>query len=156
VVQVTPQVELAHALVQKLRQGEIGGIAFEHVVGIGHSLGAALTQGVTARYVEDFDAVILTGHSAFLNGSGTGFAATAEQISNTVPDRPELRDLPNGYCTFGPIQQTLQFALYFYPHFDTESRCSFPIGQDNDHPLTMRKSSTRISALARATPSAKL
>ncbi|KAF1948117.1 alpha/beta-hydrolase [Byssothecium circinans] len=136
VVQVPLQVELAHALVQKVRNGKIGGMAFQKVVGVGHSLGAALTQGVSRLHPDDLDAVALTGHSAFFEGSGTGFAAAAQQISNTLPDRPELKELPNGYFTLGPVLQALHFAFFYYPHFDTkiftkefEARHSNAIGE---------------------------
>jgi hypothetical protein len=122
IVQLPLQVELAHALVQKLKNGSFGGISFQKVVGIGHSLGAALTQGVSRLHPEDFDAVSLTGHSGFQAGAGTGFAAAAQQIANTLPDRPELKTLQNGYYTLGPIPQTLQFAFFYYPHFDPSSK----------------------------------
>ncbi|KAF2032503.1 hypothetical protein EK21DRAFT_109882 [Setomelanomma holmii] len=117
-LQMSVQKSIAHALVQKLKAGDIGGITFRQVVGIGHSLGAALTQAVSSGYPSDFDAVALSGHSAFFEGSGTGFAAAAQQIANTLPDRAELKGLPNGYFTLGPVLQTLQFAFFYYPHFD--------------------------------------
>jgi hypothetical protein len=122
IVQAPLQVELAHSLIQMLRGGKIGGITFEKVVGIGHSLGAALTQGVSGTYPDDFDAIVLTGHSAFSEGGGTGFAAAAQQIANTLPDRPELKNLPDGYFTLGPVPQALQFAFFYHPHFDTNSK----------------------------------
>jgi len=95
---------------------------FGKVVGVGHSLGAALTQGVSRLHGEDLDAVVLTGHSGFHGGAGTGFAAAAQQIANTVPDRRELGDLPNGYYTLGPVEQALQFAFFYYPHFEERSK----------------------------------
>lgn len=122
VVQVPLQVSLAHELIAKLKAGLIGGIAFEKVVGVGHSLGAAITQGVSGSYDGDFDAVILTGHSGFHGGSIIGFAAAAQQIANTLPDRGGLKGLANGYFSIGPVEQALQFAFYYYPHFDVESK----------------------------------
>jgi len=121
IVQCPLQIELAHSLIQKLRAGEIGGVAFEKIVGVGHSLGAAITQGVSRLHGEDFDVVVLTGHSGFHGGAGTGFAASAQQIANTVPDRDELKGLDNGYVTLGPVAQALQFAFFYYPHFEEES-----------------------------------
>jgi hypothetical protein len=120
-LQMSVQKDIAHKLIQMLRSGNIGGITFRHIVGVGHSLGAALTQAVSGDYPSDFDAIALTGHSAFSVGASTGFAAAAQQIANTLPDRPELKDLPNGYYTLGPIPQTLQFGFFYYPHFDIES-----------------------------------
>ncbi|KAF2869229.1 Alpha/Beta hydrolase protein [Massariosphaeria phaeospora] len=117
-VQVPLQVDLAHALIQQLRNGDIGNMAFEKVVGVGHSLGSALTQSLTARYPEDLDAAILTGHSAFFAGAMAGFASAGWQIAKTLSDRPELGELPNGYFAHAAIPQALQFSFYYYPHFD--------------------------------------
>jgi pimeloyl-ACP methyl ester carboxylesterase len=117
-VQAPIQAELAHVLVQRLKEGKYGGIKFSKVVGVGHSLGSAVTMGTSATHPEDFDAVVLTGHSHFAGGGGIGFAAAAQQIANTLPDRPQLKNLPNGYFTLGPIPQTLQFAFFYYPHFN--------------------------------------
>jgi hypothetical protein len=105
-----------------LRDSKIGGMVFERVIGVGHSLGAAVTQGLSRVYTTDLDAVILTGHSGFHGGSGTGFATAAEQIANTSPDRPELKGLAKGYFTLGPVTQTLHFAFYYYPYFDENSK----------------------------------
>ncbi|KAF2462569.1 alpha/beta-hydrolase [Lindgomyces ingoldianus] len=118
VVQAPLQVELAHALIRKLKGGHLGNLVFNKIIGVGHSLGSALTQGISSSHPEDFNAVVLTGHSGFTGGAGTGFAAAAQQIANTFVDRPEFKHLPNGYFTLGPGHQTLQFAFFYYPHFD--------------------------------------
>lgn len=124
VVQLGLQVDLAHALVQQIQTGSIAGIKFSSVVGIGHSLGAALTQGIASKYPNDFDALLLTGHSQGSEGGAIGFAAAAQQIANTLPDRPELKNLPNGYFSLGPVPQTLQFAFFYYPFFNTTRKYS--------------------------------
>lgn len=121
IVQVPLQVDLAHVMIQKLKLGDIGGIKFTDVVGIGHSLGSAVTQGVASKYLEDFSTISLTGHSQGSEGGAIGFAAAAQQMANTLPDRPELKDLPNGYFSLGPVLQTLQFAFFYYPFFDITS-----------------------------------
>jgi pimeloyl-ACP methyl ester carboxylesterase len=118
VVQTPLQIDLAHVLIQKIKAATIGGIKFTNVVGIGHSLGSAVTQGVAAKYPSDFNALALTGHSQGSEGGTIGFAAAAQQIANTLPDRPELKTLPNGYFSLGPIPQTLQFAFFYYPYFN--------------------------------------
>jgi pimeloyl-ACP methyl ester carboxylesterase len=122
ILQAPLQVELAHALVQKLREDSVGGLSFNKVVGVAHSLGSAITQSMSAIHPDDFDAVVLTGHSGFSAGAGTGFAAAAQQIANSLPDRPEFKHLPNGYFSLGPVPQTLQFAFFYYPHFDPQSK----------------------------------
>jgi hypothetical protein len=119
VVQVPLQVDLAHVLIEKIKAGSIGGIHFNRVVGVGHSLGSAITQGIASKYPEDFSALALTGHSQGSDGGIIGFAAAAQQIANTLPDRPDLKRLPNGYFSLGPIPQALQFAFFYYPFFNT-------------------------------------
>lgn len=118
VVQAPLQVDLAHVLLQKIKAASLGGIKFTSVVGVGHSLGSAITQGIAAKYPNDFSALALTGHSQGSEGGTIGFAAAAQQIANTLPDRPELKKLPNAYFTLGPIPQTLQFAFFYYPFFN--------------------------------------
>ena len=118
VVQVPLQVELTHVLIQKIKNASVGGIKFTSVVGIGHSLGSAVTQGIASKYPSDFNAIVLTGHSQGSDGGATGFAAAAQQIANTLPDRPELKSLANGYISLGPAIQTLQFAFFYYPFFN--------------------------------------
>jgi hypothetical protein len=68
VVQAPLQVSIAHELIQLLRTGGIAGHTFEHVVGIGHSEGSFITNGVTALHPDDLDAVVLTGFSTDTTG----------------------------------------------------------------------------------------
>lgn len=119
VVQAPLQVELAHVLIQKIKSGSLGGIRFASIVGVGHSLGSAVTQSIASKYPDDFSALVLTGHSQGSEGGTIGFAAAAQQIANTLPDRPELKRLPNGYFSLGPAPQTLQFAFFYHPFFNT-------------------------------------
>ena len=63
VVQGPIQVEIAHGLVTLLRSAQIGSLSFKNIVGVGHSAGSTVTNGVTTKYPQDFDAVILTGTS---------------------------------------------------------------------------------------------
>ncbi len=124
IVQASIQVDIAHVIVQKLKSGELGGMPFEHVIGVGHSFGSAITQGVSSRFPDDFDALIHSGTSAFLNGIGIALAAAAQQIANTISDRPDLKELANGYITRGLGVQTLQYGFFYYPEFDPESKSS--------------------------------
>ncbi|KAJ4286482.1 hypothetical protein N0V90_013182 [Kalmusia sp. IMI 367209] len=119
VVQAPLQVDLGHFLIEKIKTATVGGIRFTSVVGVGHSLGSAITQGIAAKYPSDFSALTLTGHSQGSEGGTIGFAAAALQIANTLPDRPELKSLPNAYFSLGPAPQTLQFAFFYYPFFNT-------------------------------------
>jgi len=121
IVQLPFQVDLAHVLVQRLRSGGIGGLKFDTVIGVGHSIGGALTHGHTSKYPDDFDGIILTGHSAYRGGSGIGFAGAAFQIARTIEGREEFKGLANGYYTLGPVEQALQLGFYYYPHYDRDS-----------------------------------
>ena len=121
VIQARPQVEIAHSLIRSLRNGSIAGVKFEHVIGMGHSLGSGITQNVCDVHPGDFDAVVLTAHSWFFGGGlGGGIASGAQQIALTLPDRADLKSRPNGYYILGPMPQALQFGFYAYPYFDRE------------------------------------
>ena len=121
VVQGPIQVEIAHALVTVLRDGKISPFSsFKKVIGVGHSGGSTVTNGVTTKYPQDFDAVILTGTStsaAFVNTALASFDLT---IANTDPSRKFSR-LSNGYLV-QPLQQSIQFPYYRWPNFPPESK----------------------------------
>ncbi|KAL8836469.1 MAG: hypothetical protein Q9170_002902 [Blastenia crenularia] len=119
-VQLPLQVELAHLMVQKLRSGSMisGGLfAVSKLVGVGHSLGGALTQAVAAKYPKDFEALIIQGTSKVTQYAITGVASEALQIANTDPSG-RFKGLADGYHVSGPLPQTAQFAFYRYPGFD--------------------------------------
>lgn len=120
VVQLPLQIEILHALVQNLRNAEIGGYSFKNVVGVGHSLGSAVTQGVAAKYPKDFDALILQGTSTNFNYAFTGVASEDQQIANTQ-SLPRFKNLADGYHTPADNQFALQFAFYRSPGYDPSS-----------------------------------
>ncbi|KAI2625761.1 alpha/beta-hydrolase [Hypoxylon sp. NC1633] len=116
VVQATAQVAVTHALVGLLRNTELGGYRFDKVVGVGHSAGSTLTQGITTQYPQDFDAVILSGTSASAASVPLTMAAFNLINANTDP-APQFQHLPAGFLT----QQSavgIQFAFYRHPNFD--------------------------------------
>lgn len=121
IVQLPIQIEIAHLIVQKLRGGKIGSRSFQKVVGVGHSLGSAITQSVAAKYPKDFDALVLQGTSTFFTYAFTGAASEAPQIANTDPSG-RFKNLADGYHTPGPLPQTIQFAFYRYPGYDPTSK----------------------------------
>jgi len=120
VVQLPLQIEILHVLVQKLPNDEIGGYSFKNVVGVGHSLGSAVTQDVAAKCPKDFDALILQGTSTNFNYAFTGVASEDQQIANTQ-SLPRYKDLADGYHTPADNQFALQFAFYRYPGYDPKS-----------------------------------
>ncbi|KAI4096949.1 MAG: hypothetical protein LQ344_000752 [Seirophora lacunosa] len=122
-VQLPLQVELAHIIVQNLRNASMSDerISVSKIVGVGHSLGGALTQAVAAKYPKDFDALIIQGTAAVTptvaQYASTGVASEAFQIANTDPSG-RFNGLADGYHVSGPLPQTVQFAFYRYPGFD--------------------------------------
>ncbi|KAI4177708.1 MAG: hypothetical protein LQ343_000171 [Gyalolechia ehrenbergii] len=118
-VQLPLQIEIAHLLAQKLRTATISGgrIRVSKVVGVGHSLGGAVTQAVAAKYPKDFDALIIQGTSTATQYAITGVASEALQIANTDPSG-RFKGLADGYHVAGPLPQAAQFAFYRYPGFD--------------------------------------
>ena len=120
VVQGPIQVEIAHALVTLLRDSKIGPISFRKVVGVGHSAGSTVTNGVTTKYPKDFDAVILTGTSTSAAYVNTALASFDLTIANTDPSR-KFAGLSNGYLV-QPLQQSIQFPYYRWPNFDPKSK----------------------------------
>lgn len=118
VVQATAQVAVTHELVGLLRQAEFGGYSFDNVVGVGHSAGSTLTQGITTQYPQDFDAIILSGTSASAASVALTVAAFNFIEANTDP-APQFKTLPAGFLT----QQSaagIQFAFYRYPNYDED------------------------------------
>jgi pimeloyl-ACP methyl ester carboxylesterase len=118
VVQATAQVAVIHELVRLLRSAKLGGYRFDKVVGVGHSAGSTLTQGITTQYPKDFDAVILSGTST--SASSVPLTVAAFNFINANADpAPQFKHLPPGFLT----QQSaagIQFAFYRYPNFDEE------------------------------------
>lgn len=120
VVQGPLHVEVAHALVTLIRTAQIGSYAFKNVVGVGHSAGSAVTQGVTTKYPQDFDAIILTGSSASLSYVTTTLASFDLSIANADPSC-RFSALPNGYLV-QPLPVSIQFPYYRFPNFDPKSK----------------------------------
>ncbi|KAI1121286.1 Alpha/Beta hydrolase protein [Nemania abortiva] len=116
IVQATSQVAATHELVGLLRNAKMGGYHFDKIVGVGHSAGSTLTQGITTKYPRDFDAVILSGTSASAASVPLSVAAFNFINANTDP-APQFKRLPAGFLT----QQSaagIQFAFYRYPNYD--------------------------------------
>ena len=118
VVQGFLQVEIAHALVKWLRTNPIDQYKFSKFVGVGHSAGSTVTQGVTTKYPNDFDAIILTGTSTIATYVPLILAALNFQIANEVSEN--FRNLSNGYLTQANAIG-VQFSFFRYPNFSPTS-----------------------------------
>lgn len=95
IVQAPLELAIAHALVQHLRNGTFG-TAFSSVIGVGHSFGSAITQGLTNTYPSDLDAAVLTGFSVNQTGIATFTAALDLSIANNI-DPVRFANLSNEY-----------------------------------------------------------
>ena len=119
IVQGPLSVEIAHALITMLRRGQIGRQNFSKFVGVGHSAGSTVTQGVTTKYPSDFDAIILTGTSTVPTYVPLSLAGFDWQIANQASQKFE--GLPSGYITQASAIG-IQFAFFRYPNFDPKSK----------------------------------
>lgn len=117
-VQGPMSLEIAHQLIQLLRNGGIAGQTFRHVIGVGHSFGSFTTNAVAVKYPADFDAIVLTGYSTSDGGTLLAFIGGGLTIAaDAVPSR--FGDLAPGYTT-GANMQGLQFSFFREPAFDPD------------------------------------
>ena len=117
VVQTPVEVDIIHELVGNLKAITFDGRGLENVVGVGHSLGSAISQGVTTKYPKDFDAVILTGAPANSTCLNAAFASFSYAPAVSDPSG-RFSGLSTAYLTLGAIPQASQFAFWRYPHYD--------------------------------------
>ncbi|CAL8578033.1 hypothetical protein XPA_003835 [Xanthoria parietina] len=119
IAQAPLHLEILHALVTMLRNGDIQQRKFSNFVGVGHSAGSTVTQGVTTKYPKDFDAIILTGTSTVPTYVPLAMAAFNWQIAAEAS--PNFKGLPNGYFTQAN-SIGIQFAFFRYPNFDPKGK----------------------------------
>lgn len=119
-VQGPVQVELAHAIIEMLRNQTLGDYAFSKVVGVGHSAGCSLTTGITSKYSSDFDAVILTGISAVTEADYSSLVSWNPVMANQ-DSSGRFAAVPDGYFTQS-TKQALHYAFYKYPFFEPASK----------------------------------
>lgn len=123
IVQMAIQVEILHQLTLMLRNGKLG-YMFSRVVGVGHSIGAGLSQGITTKYPADFDAVVLSGHSTSFADAIVGSIGTGMQLAD-LDGSSRFEGLGNGYFTLGGGLSAHQYSFYKYPYFDVDRKFSF-------------------------------
>jgi pimeloyl-ACP methyl ester carboxylesterase len=90
--------EALHQVVQKLRNGEIGGRAFSRVIWVGHSLGT-LYGWLEASVANDVDAFVLTGLLHTVKPSWKTLAFASAYSANADPNFATL-GFDAGYLTF--------------------------------------------------------
>ncbi|KAL8787505.1 MAG: hypothetical protein Q9213_002163 [Squamulea squamosa] len=119
ITQAPLHLEITHALVAMLRKGEIQQRTFSNFVGVAHSAGSTVIQGVTTKYPKDFDAIILTGTSTVPTYVPLSLAAFDWQIAAEADLK--FKGLPKGYLTQAN-SIGIQFAFFRYPNFDPRGR----------------------------------
>ncbi|KAI4193815.1 MAG: hypothetical protein LQ346_003825 [Caloplaca aetnensis] len=120
VVQAALQVEIAHQLIQGLRDVRVQGRGIRKVVGVGHSAGSALTLGIVGRYPRDFDGLVLTGISTSLEGVGISQVAF-NLLPAALDPSGRFKGLDYGYLTQAAVPQAFQFPFYRYPEYDPKT-----------------------------------
>ncbi|KIX92260.1 uncharacterized protein Z520_12006 [Fonsecaea multimorphosa CBS 102226] len=118
VVQMPLQIEIAHELVQLLRTGGFsnGTAPFEKVIGVGHSIGSIVSNGVTGKHPKDFDAAVLTGFSTSLPGGAISFSGIDLNIA-ALADPSRFDGLAYDYATAGS-KAAVEFFFFKAPNFD--------------------------------------
>jgi pimeloyl-ACP methyl ester carboxylesterase len=116
-VQPAVELEILHTLATMLRSGKFNNTPFTKILGVGHSYGSILTQGLTSTHPTDIDLAVLTGFSAapFLDSWPLKMgAANVDFASHNQPYR--FSDLSNGYVVSDkPISW---HTTFFYGAFD--------------------------------------
>ncbi|ETS81877.1 hypothetical protein PFICI_06879 [Pestalotiopsis fici W106-1] len=116
-IQSPLELEILNELVTKLRGGALGGNQhFTSIIGVGHSFGSALTQGVTAAYPQSFDAAVLTGFSTNASGMPSFSLAQIPEIAS-INQPYRFAGLPAGYLVVGS-SSALQTTFCHFPGFD--------------------------------------
>lgn len=115
-VTVTANAYVVHQLVQGLRSGNIGGLAYSRVELVGHSLGSAVSW-VEAGTYHDVDGVIISGLLHKSSPSGTQLAFASIYPANQDP-RFAGRGLDSGYLTTQP--GTRGRIFYYSPTADPQ------------------------------------
>lgn len=116
VVQTPLEVAIAVQLIEQLRAGAFGGIAFEKVVGVGHSFGSIITQAITASSPSSIDAAVLTGFSG--NSSGLPGFISGVNLAIAAQNNPyRFNNLSTGYLVSDNAIGN-QIAFFHAPGFD--------------------------------------
>lgn len=115
-VQAPLERAIAIELIAQLRAGAYGGIAFQKVVGVGHSFGSIITQAVTASSPSSLDGAVLTGFTA--NSSGLPAFISGSNLAIASLNNPYRFDsLSSGYLVSGSAISN-QIDFFHAPGFD--------------------------------------
>ncbi|KAJ5766005.1 uncharacterized protein N7511_003621 [Penicillium nucicola] len=114
------ELEALAQLTRMVREGSISDSCIKQpskIVHVGHSFGSAQTYGLTAKYPDLSDGIILTGFS--MNASFMGMFISGANFQQARLDKGRESDYTAGYFTSGDISNNMY--LYFAPgNFDTD------------------------------------
>ncbi|KAF7195831.1 hypothetical protein HII31_02848 [Pseudocercospora fuligena] len=103
IVQAPLQLELAHAMINMLRNDH----KFKKVIGVGHSFGSILTQGLNWAYPDLLDASVLTGYGVNTTTIATlGFDFGSNPTIASIADSERFAGLSNGYTCSESVRGT--------------------------------------------------
>jgi pimeloyl-ACP methyl ester carboxylesterase len=110
-VTLTSNAFVLHQVVQSLREGTLAGVAFQRVIGVGHSFGSRSLQRMAASFPGDVDGLILTGtlHDDSLELAGVLQAAA---LPANLDPRFAGQQFPPGYLT---LADGLQLSFLVNP-----------------------------------------
>lgn len=119
-IQAPLEVAIAAELLRQLRAGTFSNYAPERIVGVGHSLGSIITQGVTAlpNATSLLDTAVLTGFSLTSSGQGPFAQGLNWQIASQN-DPYRFSNLSNGYIVAASAISN-EIGFLHYPGFDPE------------------------------------
>lgn len=100
VVQKPAHVEVAHQVIQALRDGKVGGRAFDKVSYVGHSFGSIIGNSLAARYPNDVDALILSGYTSNVKPAIPGILITSVTLPASLAYPAKFSSLSVGYTAF--------------------------------------------------------
>jgi len=115
-VQSVTHLAVIDSLLSLLRAGNIGGISFKTIVGVGHSFGSILLGALVADHPEALDALALTGFTEDTRAGSMFNAGYALTIASQA-DPARFGFLSNSYMTTGGSVSIEQSFMYFpaYP-----------------------------------------
>lgn len=115
VVQTEAIIEAAQYLINLIKTGQIGGIAYQKVAYIGFSIGSVAGVSLSAQYPHAADAMILHGFSWDVTNLYPGYLAGLQAPVNTL-ERPEWKQ----YSSYYQSQSTpaSRQAVVFFGDYD--------------------------------------
>ncbi|GJE91974.1 alpha/beta hydrolase [Phanerochaete sordida] len=148
VVQSPTDLAIATKFAQMLRNGDIGNMKFNKIVGIGHSYGSVQTQALSAASPDLLNAVLLQGFSMNSTGQGVFLPGGDYQPAVAVaPNRFANKGIANAYVV-NQSPYTNQLDFFYFPYF---SDAALQRSYDTEQPATQGVLFTQAAIMQNAT-----